>query len=412
MAKTAAVRREYVELAALFFLQSMATGMWMVPLGRVLAAHGLSALRPYAFATSATAAFLSPLVFGAMADRHASPVRVLRWLASASAATMALASWSIGKDWPPALVLALIQTYSVCAAPTGSIANTIIFARLHDSPRQFGPIRAMATLGWICGCWIISGINADSTPLAGYSGAVAWLGLAGFTHLLPSVEPPPPSGPVSFTERMGWDALVLLKHRDHRVVFVTAALFSIPLAASYPFAPQHLHQLGFERTAAWMSLGQITEIIAMFALAGLFARWRLKWIFAAGLVVGVLRYTLCALDRQLWLLIGVALHGASFTLFYITAQIYLNERVDHAWRARAQALMSLMNSGVGNLVGYIGTGLWLGICTKGSAPNWTLFWNGLALLMVLVLVYFVARYGGQWAGLTKGKVRTEDSQFA
>jgi MFS family permease len=74
-------RAEYVELTALFFLQGAALGMWFVPLSTVLDAHGLHAIKPYAFATSALAAFVSPLIFGAVADRHASPVTVLRGLA-------------------------------------------------------------------------------------------------------------------------------------------------------------------------------------------------------------------------------------------------------------------------------------------------------------------------------------------
>src|SRR6266481_2402305 len=84
---------EHGELAALFFHQATATAMWIVPLSRLLNAHELSAIQPYAFATTGLAAFVSPLIFGAMADRHASPVRVLRWLALASSVAMALASW-------------------------------------------------------------------------------------------------------------------------------------------------------------------------------------------------------------------------------------------------------------------------------------------------------------------------------
>jgi hypothetical protein len=50
---------EYTELAALFFLQAMAMGMWMVPLSGVLTAHGYSSLTPYAFATYSIAGFIS-----------------------------------------------------------------------------------------------------------------------------------------------------------------------------------------------------------------------------------------------------------------------------------------------------------------------------------------------------------------
>ena len=395
---------EYGELAALFFFQAMALGMWMVPLSRVLAAHGLPQLRAYAFATLAVAAFISPLLFGAMADRHVSPVQVLRWLAVASGSAMAVVSWSIGHGWPTGVILAMVQVFSICASPTGSIATTIVFSRLRDSPREFGPVRAVATFGWMCGCWLVSGLGADASTLSGYGGAVVWLVLGLFNYLLPSVPPPAAVGPVTWRERMGWDALGLLKHHDHRVVFITTALFSIPLAAFYPFAPAHLHQLGFQRTSAWMSLGQVTEILAMFSLAGLLTNWRLKWILGGGLIVGLLRYGLCTLNGRLPVLAGVTLHGFSFTLFYITAQIYLNERIDPAWRARAQALMSMMNAGVGNLLGYLGTGFWLEACTRGGRTDWSSFWGGLSIVVLLVLSYFLLAYHGQGTGLRRARV--------
>jgi len=65
----------------------------------------------------------------------------------------------------------------------------------------------------------------------------------------------------------------------------------------------------------------------MFVLGGLLLRWRLKWIFASGLCFGVLRFTLSALNGKMWVLAGVMLHGCSYTLVLITAQIYLEERV-------------------------------------------------------------------------------------
>src|SRR5512145_2942113 len=126
---------------ALFFMQGAALSMWFVPLSTVLDAHGLHAIKPFAFATSALAAFVSPLIFGAMADRHASPVRVLRGLAVATALAMALASTAIKLRWNPWLVLGLIQLHALCSSPTWSISNTIVFSRLHDAKRQFGPLR-------------------------------------------------------------------------------------------------------------------------------------------------------------------------------------------------------------------------------------------------------------------------------
>jgi MFS family permease len=80
---------------------------------------------------------------------------------------------------------------------------------------------------------------------------------------------------------------------------------------------------------------------------------------------------------------------------YITAQIYLEQRVDVAWRARAQSLMTLMTTGVGNLIGYLGTGWWFDRCTGNSATRWPTFWTGLAVAVAAVLIYFLTAYRGR-----------------
>jgi hypothetical protein len=93
------------------------------------------------------------------------------------------------------------------------------------------------------------------------------------------------------------------------------------------------------------------------------------------------------------------MHGCSFTLVTITAQIYLDQRVDPGWRARGQALLSLMNSGVGNLVGYLGTGWWFGMCSQMGSTPWPRFWAGLSFAAGLVMAYFLAAYHGIGQGV-------------
>ena len=136
----------------------------------------------------------------------------------------------------------------------------------------------------------------------------------------------------------------------------------------------------------------------MLGLAWLLRRWRLKWIFLVGIGIAVLRYVLCAMDGVGWLLAGVTLHGFAFTLFYITAQLYLEQRIDPSFRGRAQALLQLMLGGVGNLLGYLGTEVWFKHTTVNGTTNWPLFWNGLAGVVALVFVFFAALYRGRKLG--------------
>jgi MFS family permease len=373
----------------------MAMAAWFVPLSTLLDAHGLAAIRPYAFASTATAALVTPLVFGAIADRHAPPIQVLRWLMAASALCLVAIVLAIDHQLSPTWILGLIQIFALVSTPTWSLSNTIVLSRLTNARREFGPIRAAGTAGWMVGCWLISGLGADASTSAGWAAAALCVILAGFTWFMPSVQPIPSPGPVSFRQRLGLDALSLLSHKDHRAVFLTAALVAIPLSAFYPYTPPHLRDLGFEHTSAWMSLGQVTEFAAMFALAALLGRCRLKWIFAAGLTFAFLRYSLYAINQPAWMLAGVSLHGLAFTLFFITAPIYLNERIPPAWRARAQALLSLMTMGVGNLLGYLGIGAWFHACQQPDGVAWSQFWIGLALSVAVITAYFLATYHGR-----------------
>ena len=289
----------------------------------------------------------------------------------------------------------LIQLHAFCSSPTTSISSALVMTTVQDPRSEFGPIRGMGTIGWMAGCWLVSALNADSSTIAGFVGAGLWLGLAAFTFLLPENEPPDAGGKLSWHERLGLDALTLLKKPDHRVMFLTTSLLCIPLAAFYPFTTSHLRDLGFAHPSAWMSLGQTTEIIAMFTLGALILRVRMKWIIAAGLAFAVVRYVFCAMDAKFWLLAGIALHGCSYTFVYATAQIYVNERVEPGWRARAQALLSLLNGGFGNLLGYLGTGWWFAACTENGVTRWSLFWGALAMAVTAVMVYFLAAYRGR-----------------
>jgi MFS family permease len=123
--------------------------------------------------------------------------------------------------------------------------------------------------------------------------------------------------------------------------------------------------------------------------------WKLKWILACGLGLGVLRFALSACDTDLMLLFGVALHGASFVFVFITAQIFLDQNVDAAWRTRAQALFSFMNGGIGNLIGYLGSGWWFAACTHADGTRWPQFWGGLTVIVFGVLIYFLFAFQSQ-----------------
>lgn len=385
-------------LATLFFCTAMPMGMWGVPLANVFAAHGRGHLVPLVLATTSIAAFISPLFVGAMADQKHSPVLLVRWLTAATSAALLLTCGALTWGWPDTAILACAQVLALVALPVWSVTSSIIFSQLHDAKTQFGPLRACATAGWMVGCWIVSFVlHADSTVFGGVAAAGLWLVVMALTWKLPRIPPGEVLQHRTWKQILGLDALELLKHRDHRVVFITAALYSVPLAAFYPYTSRHLHDLGVKNISAVISLGQTTEILVMLLLANVLARFRLKWVFSSGIAICVVRYSFNAMDGQAWLMVGTWMHGFAYTLYFITTQIYLEERVDPKWRVRAQALLALLMAGVGNLLGYLGGGLWHEACTHAGITNWPKFWWGETALTAAVCLFFLLAYRGRAA---------------
>lgn len=385
-----------IELMVLLFLHGMALSAWFVPLGTVLQGAGLGKWTSFAFAASALAALMSPLFFGAMADRSVPPIRVLRWVCAGAGILSIVTAYALNQGLRGPSIWLLIQLQALLSVPTNSLSGSIVLARVANSHGQFGAIRAMGTAGWMTGCWIVSGLQLDASPKTFVLSGVLWFVLSAYTLLLPpGTIPSRGSSRLTLRQRFGLDALSLLKEHDHRVIFMTAALVAIPFAAFYPYTPVHMKTLGMQSTSAWMSLGQVVEVAIMFTVGSMMVDWQLKRVILVGLSFGFLRYFLYAMDAKIPVLLGVASHGLAFTFTYISTQIYLARRIAPEWRTRAQALLSLLVGGVGNLTGYLVTGAWLAWCQGESGVNWQQYWLGLDLLVLAVLAYFAISYHGQ-----------------
>ncbi|WP_395746024.1 MFS transporter [Prosthecobacter sp.] len=383
-------------LATLFFCTAMPMGMWSVPLSNVFKAHERGHLVPWVFATTAVAAFISPLFVGAMADQKHSPVLLLRWLTAATSLALLLTSASLACAWSDAAVLICAQVLALVALPAWSVTSSIVFSQLHDAKAQFGPLRAWATGGWMVGCWVVSFVlRADASLLAAVTAAGLWLVVMALTWKLPMIPPGEVVQHRTWKQILGLDALGLLTHRDHRVLFITSALYCVPLAAFYPYTSAQLRDLGVKNISAVISLGQTTEVMAMLLLSGMLARFRLKWVFLSGIVICVVRFSLNTFNTLPWVMAGTFLHGFGYTLYFITTQIYLEERIDPKWRVRAQALLAMLMSGVGNLIGYLGGGWWYAATTVNKVTDWRVFWWGEAAITAVVCAFFALAYRGR-----------------
>jgi hypothetical protein len=276
-------------------------------------------------------------------------------------------------------------------------------AELRQPSQEYGPLRLWGTVGWIAAGWIVSWVlAADTSPLSGYAAAATLFALGFATYRLPAQQTVSAGGAHNWKELLGLDALQLLRHPDHRTILLSVTLFGIPLAAFYPYTPLHLSALGFLHPSATMTLGQVSEVTGLLLMAVLTRRIRLKWVMMGGLLFGVMRYGLFALNTPAALLVGISLHGACYTFYNVTAQIYLAERVEPAMRARAQALFAMLTGGVSNLLGYLGTGWLFQFTSTPAGPRWPLYWSLLCACTAAVTVYFFRNYQGAGQGFFRG----------
>lgn len=384
-------------LCALYAVHACALGLWGVNLSNVLKAHGFEAIVPYAFACSSIAALVSPLAVGALADQRMPAEKVLRLLGIGCIFFISLMYFGIQQRWSTGWVLVLIQLHALWSVPTFGLSTSLILSRLTRAKEEFGPVRLWATIGWMAAGAIISLVlHADSSVISGYAAAATWAVTVALTYTLPKYERLSlPKRERTIKEMLGLDALPLLAHPDHRVVFITAAMLNMSLSAFYPFTVLHLEDLGVKHVTVMMSIGQITEILTMVSLSYVLNRARLKWVFLTGIGFGVLRYALFTLDVVPAMVAGIFVHGLCFTLFFITAQLYLEQRVPAEMRARAQALLTLMMSGIGNLFGTLGTGWWRMACKVDGHTDWPTFWAGMMGITTVVFLFFALAYKGR-----------------
>ncbi|MDX1681338.1 MAG: MFS transporter [Akkermansiaceae bacterium] len=384
-------------LWAAFFFQGMALGCWLPALTNTLGALGLSDWVRPAFMVPPICALISPLIGGALADQRFSAERIYLWLSLAAAILIAAAFATLDLGWHPAWFLALLAAHALISGPTWAMLTSIALNGLENPERKFPLARLGGTIGWIAGGLVVSLVlHADSSPVAGYASGATRLVAVGLACLLPHT---PPLGVVrDWRSRLGFDALRLLKQRDHLVFFLVTGLFSIPISAFYMYGPEFLRFLGDPHPTGTMTVGQVLEIVTMLVLGSLLARYSVKCVLLWALALSVLRFAMSAqagVSEQIWWHIGgLALHGVCYTLYFITSQVFLDRRVDSGLRTQAQGLLMVVSAGFGSL-----TGTWLcGTMRKhmvnASGEGWVEFWATLSGMIAICTLIFAIFYKG------------------
>ena len=393
-------------LCPAFFLLAAAPGFWLPVMANILHAKGWGDYTTLVFMVLPLSAIISPLLLSARADQVIAAEKLLTIIVGAGAILAGIAFLLLEQGKHPVLFLLFFGLNSLVTAPAWTLLTTITLTSTDHPERDFGKFRVWGTLGWMGAGWMVSALSMDLSPSVGrLTVGVRVLGAA-CCFLLPH-SPPKGSPPKNALEVMGFGALRVFRQRDTAMLFGTAFLFSIPLSAYFMHTPQQLRLLGCEQVAAVMTVGQLTEVAAMLMMGWFLKTWRIKSIFVLALGCGMLRYLLFALGAGngslVSVLLGVALHGICWSYFFEAGKVFLAKRIDRGIRTQSQALLTLLTSGVGGLVGTAFVGWVHGrLVNETTGAGWSHYWWVLTALCGFCVIGFMIGYRGQKHAPIKG----------
>ena len=382
------------KLSVMMFLQYLIWGAWFVT-GYAFLTKKFGFTDGEAascYATTNLAAMIAPFFVGMIADRFFSAQKVLAALHLLGGVFIYLASMqtTFAAFYP------LILAHTLCYMPTMALTNSVAFAQMSDPGKQFPTIRVLGTIGWIAAGQLVSLLGYDLDVRIFHIAALSSVGLAVFCLFLPDTPPRAKGEPVSIRAILGLDALSLMKDRSFAVFMIGSFLICIPLAFYYNLTGSFLGDRGVKDVAATMSWGQMSEIFFMLVFPLCFARLGVKWMLIVGMAAWAGRYFLFSSHvpgSSLWpVYIGVILHGVCYDFFFVTGQVYVDQRADERIRSAAQGFIAFATYGLGMFVGSMIQGKVAAAYTAGDVKAWDKIWIVPALGSLGVLLLFLAMF--------------------
>jgi nucleoside transporter len=371
-----------IQLSTMMFFNFFVWGIWFVTMGTFLTKGDIAASGSQtglAYGTQCLGAIVAPFIVGMIADKFFAAQKILGVLHLLGAGLLYLLSTKTEFD----SFYSLLLVYMILFMPTLALVNSISLNQMTNAEKEFANIRVWGTIGWIVAGLTIGWMAWEASPkslnITFLVASAVSVGLGVFCFFLPNTPPPKAGKSVSISETLGLDAFKVLADKNYLVFFIASILICIPLAFYYGQANQFLNEVGLTSAAGKMTIGQMSETLFLLLMPLFFVRFGVKQMLLIGMIAWVLRYALFAygnVDDHLWMLyVGIALHGICYDFFFVTGQIYTDQKAGDNVRSSAQGLITLATYGLGMYIGFYVAGMYVDQnVLEGGAHNWNKIW--------------------------------------
>lgn len=378
------------QLMSMMFLMFFGWGAWYGQMSKYLLdnLHATGDQVGNAYTTFAIASILAPFFVGLISDRFFAAQKVMGFLNILGGVIL----YFLSLERDPEAFFWYIFAYTLCFAPNLALSNSIAMNQMSNPEKEFPSIRVTGTIAWIVVTNIIGfyalGDKVAIFEIAMYTSFL--LGIYSFT--LPNT-PPKGDKNASVAQILGLDALKLFKDRSFLIFFISSILICIPLSFYYAMANPSLTDSHMSNVENKMSLGQASEVIFMLLIPIAFTRLGVKKMLVVGLVAWIIRF-LCfgygdGISSEWILYIGIILHGVCYDFFFVTGQIYTDQKAGEKIKNSAQGLITFATYGIGMGIGSKLSGIVLDYYTVNNIKDWQSVWMVPAAIAGVVLLLFV-----------------------
>ncbi|MDE2393026.1 MAG: nucleoside permease [Cytophagales bacterium] len=378
------------QLMSMMFLMFFGWGAWYGQMSKYLLdnLHATGDQVGNAYTTFAIASIFAPFFVGLISDRFFAAQKVMGFLNILGGVIL----YFLSLERDPDAFFWYILAYTLCFAPNLALSNSIAMNQMSNPEKEFPSIRVTGTIAWIVVTNIIGfyalGDKVAIFEIAMYTSFL--LGIYAFT--LPNT-PPKGDKNASVAQILGLDALKLFKDRSFLIFFISSILICIPLSFYYAMANPSLTDSHMSNVENKMSLGQASEVIFMLLIPIAFTRLGVKKMLVVGLVAWIVRF-LCfgygdGISSEWILYIGIILHGVCYDFFFVTGQIYTDQKAGDKIKNSAQGLITFATYGIGMGIGSKLSGIVLDYYTVNDVKNWQAVWMVPAAIAGVVLLLFV-----------------------